>query len=95
METQTPCGEKYFLTFIDGKSHYTKVCLLQLKSNTYSAIKALIEWAKVETGKHVNFFQSNGGGKYNSKEFVAYFESKGIHHEKMHTHLKKMAWPNV
>ena len=82
METQMPRREKYFLTFIDGKSHYTKVCLLQLKSNTYSAIKALIERAKVETGKRVNFFQSNGGGEYNSKEFAAYFESKGIHHEK-------------
>ena len=82
METQMPRREKYFLTFIDGKSHYTKVCLLQLKSNTYSAIKALIEQAKVETGKRVNFFQSNGGGEYNSKEFAAYFESKGIHHEK-------------
>ena len=82
MEIQTPHGEKYFLTFIDGKSHYTKVRLLRLKSDTYSAIKTLVERAEVETGKRVNFFRSDGGGEYDSKEFAAYFESKGIHHEK-------------
>ena len=42
METQTPHREKYFLMFIDGNSHYLKVKLLRLKSNTFSAIKALI-----------------------------------------------------
>jgi hypothetical protein len=82
MEVQTPRGEKYFLTFIDGNSHYLKVKLLWLKSNTFSAIKALIEQAEVETGKRINFFQSDGGGEYGSNEFAAYFESKGIHHEK-------------
>ena len=86
METQTPHREKYFLMFIDGNSHYLKVKLLWLKSNTFSAIKALIERAEVETGKCVNFFWSNGGGEYGSKEFAAYFESKGIHHEKMNAY---------
>ena len=68
--------------FIDGNSHYLKVKLLQLKSNTFLAIKALIERAEVETGKHINFFQSDSGGEYGSNECAAYFESKGIHHKK-------------
>ena len=82
MKIQMPHGEKYFLMFIDGYSHYVKVKLLWLKSNTYSAVKTLVERAEVETGKHINFFQSDGGGEYGSNEFAAYFESNCRHPHK-------------
>jgi len=84
MEVQTPRGEKYFLTFIDGNSHYLKVKLLWLKSNTFSAIKALIEQAEVETGKRINFFQSDGGGEYGSNEFAASRKWRGRTYESDH-----------
>ena len=68
--------------FIDGNTHYIKVKLLKSKAETCTALKALIERAKVETGEHVNYFRSDGGGEYRSKELATYFESKGIHHKK-------------
>ena len=72
----------YFLTFIDGNTHYIKVKLLKSEDKTCAALKALIECAEVETGERVNYFCSDGGGEYGSKELATYFESKGIHHEK-------------
>ncbi|PFH44618.1 hypothetical protein AMATHDRAFT_121110, partial [Amanita thiersii Skay4041] len=57
-------GEHYFLTYIDGKSHYLKVKLLHNKGNTCSGLKSFTEHAKVETGKHVNYFHSDGSGEY-------------------------------
>ena len=41
----------------------------------------LIEHTEVETGKQVNYFQSDGGGKYSSERFAKYLKSKGIYHE--------------
>ena len=82
METESRQGERYFLTFIDGNTHHVKVKLLRTKDATCQALKAFIERAEVETGERVNYFRSDGGGEYGSKELATYFESKGIHHEK-------------
>ena len=82
MQTRSHQGKFYFLTFIDGNTHQVKVKLLVTKSETCQTIIALIEQAEVKTRECVNFFCSNGGGEYGSNELAAYFESKGIHHEK-------------
>lgn len=82
METESRQREKYFLTFIDGNTHYVKVKLLRTKGETCAALKAFTERAEVETGERVNYFRSDGGGEYGSKVLAMYFESKGIHHEK-------------
>ena len=59
-----------------------KVKLLHTKDETCAALKAFIELAEVETGECVNYFRSDGSGKYGSKVLAMYFESKGIQHEK-------------
>ena len=82
MQTQLHQGKYYFLTFIDGNTHHMKVKLLVTKSKTCKIITALIQHAEGETGEWVNFFHSNGGGEFGSKELADYFESKGIHHKK-------------
>ena len=102
METKSHQHEKYFLTFIDGNTHYVKVKLLRTKDETCAALKAFIECAEVETGEHVNYFHSDGGGEYGSKVLATYFESKGIHHKKTNTYTpqenrltKRMNWTIV
>jgi hypothetical protein len=82
MGTVSRQHKKYFLTFIDGNTHFVKVKLLHTKDETCTALKAFIERAEVETGERVNYFRSDGGGEYGSKVLATYFESKGIHHEK-------------
>jgi len=81
IEPQGRGGECYFITFLNGHSHYLKVVLLKSKNKTKEQLKSLIECAKVETGCHINFFRSDGGGKYSSDSLKKYFKLHGIHHE--------------
>ena len=69
------------MTFIDGHLWYIKVELLKTKDEAKEKLMALIEHAEVETGKQMNYFQSNGGSKYSSGWFAKYLKSKEIHHE--------------
>jgi len=52
------------MTFIDGHSRYIKVELLKTKDEAVGKLMALIECAEVETSEQVNYFRSDGGGKY-------------------------------
>ena len=74
-------GECYFMTFLDGHSHYLKVVLLKSKNKAEEQLKSLIECAKVETGCRVNFFRSDGSEEYSSDSLKKYFKLHGIHHE--------------
>ena len=69
------------MTFIDSHSQYIKVKLLKTKDKAKEKLMALIEHAKVKTGKQVNYFQSNGGGEYSFGQFVKYLKSKEIYYE--------------
>ena len=86
MQTCSYQEKFYFSTFIDGNAHHIKVRLLVTKGETCQIIIALIEQAEFETEECVNFFCSDGGGKYGLKELAAYFESKGIYHEKINAY---------
>ena len=74
-------GEYYFITFLDGHSHYLKVVLLKSKNKAEEQLKSLIECAEVETGCCVNFFRSDGGGEYFSDSLKKYFKLHGVHYE--------------
>jgi len=54
---------------------------LKTKDEAKKKLMTLIEHAKVKTDEQVNYFQSNGGGKYSSGQFAKYLKSKGIHHK--------------
>ena len=81
MQKMAQDGHRYFMTFIDGHSRYIKVELLKTKDEAVEKLIALIECAEVETGKQVNYFQSNGGDEYSSGRFAKYLKLKEIHHE--------------
>jgi hypothetical protein len=73
IQTQSRSGEQYIL---DGNTHFVKVKLLRLKSETAVAPKHLIERAEVETGKRLTYFRSDGGSEYGSNGLATYIESK-------------------
>ena len=81
MQKTTQDSHHYFITFINGHSRYIKVELLKTKNKAKEKLMALIEHAKVEMGKWVNYFQSDSGGKYSFGQFAKYLKSKGIHHK--------------
>lgn len=82
MPTTSRQGYRYFITFIDGNSHFVRVCLMKTKDEAYGLTKAFVTRAEVETNSKVNFFRSDGGGEYESQRMADFFKSKGIQHEK-------------
>ena len=74
---------KYFVTFIDDKSCFTSIYLLQEKSEVGKHLKAHITRAKLETGQKVKSLHSNRGGEYTAKHVQEFLEEHGITHEMM------------
>ena len=64
MQKMIQDGYCYFMTFIDGHSQYIKVEFLKTKDEAEEKLMALIEHAEVEIGEQMNYFWSDGGGKY-------------------------------
>ena len=81
MQKTTQDGHRYFMTFINGHLQYIKVKLLKTKDEAEEKLMALIKCAEVETEKQVNYFQSDGSGKYSSGQLAKYLKSKEIYHE--------------
>ena len=81
METTAQRGFHYFVTFVDGYLHHLVVKLIKLKSDVPKLTKEYLERAEAETGEHMNFFHSDGGGEYGLTALQDHFKSKGIHHE--------------
>ena len=76
METMAQKGYHYFVTFIDSYSHHLIIKLIKLKNGVPKLTKEYLKRAEAETGKHVNYFCSNG-----LMALQDYFKLKGIHHE--------------
>jgi len=72
---------RYFVTFIDGFSHYMRVKPIKSKDE---APRTLMEWitrSEVETGERANILRTDGGGEYMGLEFQGWLKSRDIHHE--------------
>ena len=74
-------GARYFLTFVDDKTHYTWVYVLKCKSEVFSKF---LEWkAHVERMSNycLRILRTDNGGEYTSNEFSTYLKSEGVRHE--------------
>jgi len=88
MPTKSYNGYKYFVTWVDDKSHKVFIAGIHEKSKVTQHLKAFIFQAEVEIGQNVGTLHSDGGGKYIAGEAQHYLEEKGIKHEMTtpHTH---------
>ena len=68
----------YFLTFIDDFSRKVWVYFLKHKSDTFTYFKEFKAEAKKQSGKFVKVLRSDGGGEYDSREFVDFCKQHGI-----------------
>ena len=81
MPTDSIGGTKYFVTFIDDYSRYCKVYFLRKKSEVFDKFKQFEAYATNDCGKRIGTLRSDNGGEYMSREFEAYLNDRGIHHE--------------
>jgi GAG-pre-integrase domain len=72
---------KYFVTFMDDKSHKVFIVGLHQKSEAACHLKAFIACTEVKTGQCLKILHSDGGGEYTGGELAKYLEERGIQHE--------------
>lgn len=82
MQTLSPSGKRYVLTFIDDYSRYSTVYLLKEKSETLSHFKQYVEMCKTMFGRKPKFIRSDNGGEYVNKQFIAYLQQEGIQQQR-------------
>ena len=80
--------EKYFVTFIEGYTHFTYVYLLKQKSDVYQVFKEFeTRIVLLLNGRGIKFLYCDNGGEYVSNEMKEFCKEKGIelHYTIRHT----------
>jgi transposase InsO family protein len=77
MQNQSIGGSFYFLTFIDDCSRKVWVYFLKQKSETFTRFKEFKAEAEKQSGRFVKVLRSDGGGEYDSREFVEFCKHHG------------------
>uniref|UniRef100_H3H9I1 Integrase catalytic domain-containing protein n=1 Tax=Phytophthora ramorum TaxID=164328 RepID=H3H9I1_PHYRM len=78
MQTPTFGGKRYFVTFIDDKSHFCVVYLLRNKSEVAAKFAEFVALAETQTGKRVKTLRSDNGGEYTSGAMAKFCADRGI-----------------
>lgn len=78
MQTPTFSGKHYFVTFIDEKSHYCVVYLLNNKSEVADKFANFVALAKNQTNKRVKTLRCDNGVEYTSGVMAKFCAERGI-----------------
>lgn len=78
MQTMTPSGKRYMVTFIDDYSRYTHIYLLTHKYEVSDALKAYLTLVKNKFDRKVKLIRSDRGGEYLSTHLRKYLVNEGI-----------------
>ncbi|CAI5739331.1 unnamed protein product [Peronospora destructor] len=76
--TPTFSGKRYFVTFIDDKSHFCVVYLLRNKSEVVTKFAKFVAFAETQTGKWIKTLRSDKGGEYTSHGMAKFCSRRGI-----------------
>ncbi|KAF1318440.1 Gag-pol polyprotein, partial [Globisporangium splendens] len=81
MQTPTFSGKRYFATFIDDKSRYCVVYLMQSKSEVFDKFVQFVQFVKfgeTQTGRRVKVLRCDNGGEYKSAKMSKFCADRGI-----------------
>jgi transposase InsO family protein len=76
--TQAPGGDRYFVTFTDGKSRRTMTYFMRQKSEALAKFKQYKSFVETQTSHKLKKLRVDGGGEFLSKEFRKYLLDNGI-----------------
>ena len=74
---QTLGGRKYYITFTDNHSRYTRVQLLRSKDEALQAYKDFAAWAQTQHGAKIKRLRSDRGGEYTGDDFSKFLKEQG------------------
>ena len=71
-------GERYFVSYTDGRARRTMIYCMKEKSKAFTKFKQYKSFIEVQTGRKLKILRIDGGGEYISKEFKKYLLDNGI-----------------
>ncbi|GAA5974679.1 hypothetical protein JCM21900_006524 [Sporobolomyces salmonicolor] len=71
-------GKRYVVTFVDDSSRWLWVEPLDRKSDVFEVFKRFKAAAETGSGRKLQHFRSDNGGKYSSRAFRAYLDEHGV-----------------
>ncbi len=74
---QTIGGRKYYITFTDNHTCYTRLQLLCTKDEAFDAYKAFAAWAQTQHGICIKQLWSDHGGEYTGDAFTCFLKEQG------------------
>lgn len=80
--TESLSGAKYFVTFVDDKTHYIWVYVLKTKSEVFSKFQEWKSLVERTSSRQLKILRTDNGGEYTSNEFEELLKSEGVRHEK-------------
>lgn len=86
MHKTTSRGMLHLVIFVDDFSGYRFIRFLKKNSEATQCFMELINVVRGETGNLVRVLRAVGGGEWNSNEFAAWLNKKGIRHESSAPH---------
>ncbi|RAW22074.1 hypothetical protein PC110_g21488 [Phytophthora cactorum] len=82
MQTKSPGGCTYVMTFIDNYSRHVTVYFMKAKSDVLSKFKIYKAAMENATDNKIKRLRSDNGGEYTGRQFKGYLNRSGIKHEK-------------
>ena len=73
-------AHRYFITFIDDHSNYTFVYLMKTKDEAFDMFKIFLNEVENQFNRKIKRLRSDKGSEYDSKNFIALYNSTGIIH---------------
>jgi len=70
-------GRKYYVTFTDDFSRFTRLEVLRTKDKTFGAYKAFAAWVKTQHGAHIKRFRLDRGGEFTGHDFTNFLRDEG------------------
>lgn len=78
MQTMSPSGKRYFITFIDDYSRYCHIFLMNKKSEVFDKFKEFVALCRNKFQKLPGCIRSDQGGEYLNKIFDCFLKDNGI-----------------
>jgi hypothetical protein len=70
-------GRKYYVTFTDDCTRYTKLDILRSKDQAFDAYKQFAAWADTQHHVKVKRLRSDRGGEYTGNAFTTFLQQQG------------------
>jgi hypothetical protein len=81
IEPASLAGNRYFVTYTDDASRFTKTYFMKQKSEQIEKYKEYRNYMKTQFGIELKKIRTDSGGEYTSEEFEGYLRKKGTIHE--------------